>query len=108
MSQRQGARHRDSHKTLSNNVVALDADGREIGIVFETTAPFDTPREMEALVAKALHPFLTVAVFIVVLLAIHPFQDANGRLSRVVTTLFVLGCCSPNSLAGSHTLFTLP
>ena len=44
-------RHRGSYKTLSNNVVAFDAEGRQIGVVFETTAPFDTPREMEALVA---------------------------------------------------------
>jgi len=92
------ARHRGSYKTLSNNVVALDADGREIGVVFETTSPFDTPREMEALVAwtrkaldeEALHPLLIIAVFIVTFLAIHPFQDGNGRLSRVLTTLLLL------------------
>ena len=91
-------RHRGSYKTLSNNVVALDADGREIGVVFETTSPFDTPREMEALVAwtrkaldeEALHPLAVIAVFIVTFLAIHPFQDGNGRLSRVLTTLLLL------------------
>ncbi len=90
--------HRGSYKTLSNNVVAFDADGREIGIVFETASPFDTPREMEALVAwtrktldeEALHPLLVVAIFAVVFLAIHPFQDGNGRLSRVLTTLLLL------------------
>lgn len=92
------ARHRGSYKTLSNNVVAFDADGREIGVVFQTTSPFDTPREMEALVAwtrkvldeEALHPLLVIAVFIVAFLAIHPFQDGNGRLSRVLTTLLLL------------------
>lgn len=92
------ARHRGSYKTLSNNVVALDADGRVIGVVFETTSPFDTPREMEALVAwtrkaleeEALHPLLIIAVFVVTFLAIHPFQDGNGRLSRVLTTLLLL------------------
>ena len=91
-------RHRGSYKTLSNNVLALDASGREIGVVFETTSPFDTPREMEALVAwvrkaldeEALHPLLIIAVFIVTFLAIHPFQDGNGRLSRVLTTLLLL------------------
>ena len=59
-------RHRGSYKSLSNNVVAFDAEGQEIGVVFETTSPFDTPREMEALVAwtrkaldeEALHPLL--------------------------------------------------
>lgn len=92
------ARHRGSYKTLSNNVVALDGDGREVGVVFETTSPFDTPREIEALVAwtrktldeEALHPLLVIAVFIVTFLAIHPFQDGNGRLSRVLTTLLLL------------------
>jgi Fic family protein len=91
-------RHRGSYKTLSNNIVAFDADGKEIGIVFETTTPFDTPREMEELVAwtrKALdeqahHPLLVIGVFSVAFLAIHPFQDGNGRLSRVLTTLLLL------------------
>ena len=66
--------------------------------MFETTTPFDTTREMEELVAwgskaideEALHPLLIVAVFIVQFLAIHPFQDGNGRLSRVLTTLMLL------------------
>lgn len=82
----------------SDDVVAIDADGRRIGVVFETTSPFDTPREMEALVAWARkafdeeshHPLLLIALFIVTFLAIHPFQDGNGRLSRILTTLLLL------------------
>lgn len=91
-------RHRGSYKTFPNHVAAFDADGREIGIVFETTKPFDTPREIESLIAwtrkaieeESLHPLLIIAVFIVTFLAIHPFQDGNGRLSRVLTTLLLL------------------
>ena len=91
-------RHRGSYKTLPNDVVAYDARGKEIGVVFETTSPFDTPREMEELSAwtrkaiaeEAYHPLLIIAVFVVVFLAIHPFQDGNGRLSRVLTTLLLL------------------
>ena len=91
-------RHRGSYKTLPNDVVAYDAQGKEIGIVFETTSPFDAPREMEELIAwtrkavaeEAHHPLLIIAVFVVVFLAIHPFQDGNGRLSRVLTTLLLL------------------
>lgn len=91
-------RHRGSYKTLDNHVVACGADGKEIGVVFETSTPFDTPREMEALVhwanktisEEAMHPLLIVAVFTVVFLAIHPFQDGNGRLSRILTTLMLL------------------
>lgn len=91
-------RHRGSYKTLRNDVVAFDADGNQVGVVFETATPFDTPREMEDLVAwarKAIdeesqHPLLIVAVFVVCFLAIHPYQDGNGRLSRVLTTLLLL------------------
>lgn len=91
-------RHRGDYKKLPNHVVALDKHGKEIGVVFETTTPFDTPREMEELVhwvnkavaEKSLHPLLIIAVFVVVFLAIHPFQDGNGRLSRILTTLMLL------------------
>ena len=44
----------------------------------------------DALASKALHPLLVIAVFKVVFLEIHPFQDGNGRLSRVLTTLLLL------------------
>lgn len=91
-------RHRGNYKTLRNDVGAFDAAGKMIGIVFETATPFDTPHRMAELVAwldeerevRRLHPLLTVAVFIIVFLEIHPFQDGNGRLSRVLTTLLLL------------------
>ncbi len=92
------ARHRGEYKTLSNNVGAFDEAGRMIGIVFETVSPFDTPRRMSELMAwlkearevGRVHPLFIVAVFIVVFLEIHPFQDGNGRLSRILTMLLLL------------------
>lgn len=91
-------RHRGEYKTLRNNVGAFDAVGNMVGIVFETATPFDTPHRMAELVKwlndarelKRIHPLLIVAVFIVTFLEIHPFQDGNGRLSRILTTLLLL------------------
>lgn len=91
-------RHRGSYKTLPNHVEAFDEEGKSLGVVFETTTPFDTPRRMAELIDwasgkekdKSLHPLLVIAVFVVVFLEIHPFQDGNGRLSRILTTLMLL------------------
>ena len=91
-------RHRGEYKTLPNHVEAFDDRGQTLGIVFATASPFDTPTRMTALVAwtrdalaeHRMHPLLIIAVFTVVFLAIHPFQDGNGRLSRVLTTLLLL------------------
>ena len=93
--------HRGNNKANSNSVAAFDETGAQIGIVFQTASPFDTPRLMTELVdwvnkareqqdRTRLHPLLTIALCVVVLLEIHPFQDGNGRLSRVLTTLLLL------------------
>jgi len=93
--------HRGNYKTSSNSVVAFDVEGKPLGVVFETASPFDTPRLMAALIAwfnegnndpgaVRLHPLLRIGIWTVVFLEIHPFQDGNGRLSRVLTTLLLL------------------
>jgi Fic family protein len=91
-------RHRGKYKTLNNHVEAFGPDGESLGVVFQTATPFDTPRLMSQLVewtrkelkASELHVLIVVAIFIVSFLAIHPFQDGNGRLSRILTTLLLL------------------
>jgi len=91
-------RHRGQYKTNSNSVAAFDENGVQIAIVFDTATSFDTPRLMTELVGwvnqereqAQLHQLLIIAIFVVVFLEIHPFQDGNGRLSRVLTTLLLI------------------
>lgn len=91
-------RHKGEYKKLSNTVEAFDATGKSMGIVFETASPFKTPFYMKELVRwyaaekndRVNHPLLEIGAFVVHFLAIHPFQDGNGRLSRVLTTLMLL------------------
>lgn len=91
-------RHRGEYKTVNNHVEAFDESGKSIGVVFQTASPFDTPRLMselvdwtnKALTEKRHHPLIVISVFIVTFLETHPFQDGNGRLSRILTTLLLL------------------
>lgn len=91
-------RHLGEYKKAPNNVVATDPQGKVVGIVFETATPFATPGLMTALVedtrreleAREHHPLLVIGDFVVRFLAIHPFQDGNGRLSRILTNLLLL------------------
>ncbi len=90
--------HRGEYKTSSNRVAAFDANGHEIGSIFETATPFDTPRLMGELLdwtnlnlkERYLHPIVVIGVFIVHFLSIHPFKDGNGRMSRALTTMLML------------------
>lgn len=91
-------RHRGEYKKLANHVEAFGPDGEHLGVVFQTASPLDTPRLMreliewtnESLARERHHPLLVIAIFVVVFLEIHPFQDGNGRLSRILTTLLLM------------------
>lgn len=90
-------RHRGDYKKIPNDVVRKRGEVVE-EVVFKTATPLDTPRLMASLVEvtnaalgeRDLHPLVVIARFIVDFLAIHPFQDGNGRLARALTTLLLL------------------
>jgi len=89
--------HKGKYKTADNKVVMRLEDGREI-VIFEPTPPYLTKKEMDdvlfwmndVLVKNEIHPLILIANFVFEFLAIHPFRDGNGRLSRALTTLLLL------------------
>jgi Fic family protein len=90
-------RHRGVYKNLSNKVVANYPDGTQ-RVIFDTTEPHLVESDMnnliewtkEQLTSKSLHPLIVIGLFIYEFLSIHPFQDGNGRLSRLLTNLLLL------------------
>jgi Fic family protein len=87
--------HRGNYKQLSNAVEATSADGRK-QIIFKTTEPgIETAVAMQSLIEwyasdKETHPLVKCALFSYDFVSIHPFQDGNGRLSRLIATLLLL------------------
>ncbi|MEL7340118.1 MAG: Fic family protein, partial [Bacteroidota bacterium] len=87
--------HRGSYKKHSNVVEANFPDGTR-QVIFQTTAPgFATQDEMQEMVRwyneeSEIHPLIKIGTLIYEFLSIHPFQDGNGRLSRLLTTLLLL------------------
>ena len=92
------AKHRGEYKKIENTVEAVNNQGKVIGIIFKTTLAYLAPKQTQELIEwtseafkeKKYHPLLIVGNFLVEFLKIHPFQDGNGRLSRVLTNLLLL------------------
>lgn len=88
--------HRGEYKTLSNRVVAKHK-GQE-KVIFQTTEPMYVADAMVKAVdwyndhidEGNIHPLIVIGTFIYEFLTIHPFQDGNGRLSRLLTTMLLL------------------
>lgn len=90
--------HMGEYKKQENSVHMINEEGASIGVVFNTTPAYLTPKEMQELVEwtteemeKAnYHPLLIIGNFLIEFLNIHPFIDGNGRLSRILTNLLLL------------------
>lgn len=90
--------HRGDYKKDENKVAMVSTTGEPIEILFDTTAPWLTPKEMQELVEwtqtafleKSIHPLIIIGNFLVEFLHIHPFTDGNGRLSRILSNLLML------------------
>ncbi len=91
-------RHKGRYKNLENRVEMKDQSGNVLGVVFDTTPAYLTPKAMselsqwvqDALQTNENHPLIVIPAFIVAFLKTHPFLDGNGRLSRVLTNLLLL------------------
>jgi len=87
--------HKGDYKQHTNAVEARYPDGKK-QIIFQTTeAGFPTQDAMRALIDwyskdNVTHPLVKSALFTYEFVSIHPFQDGNGRLSRLLSTLLLL------------------
>ncbi len=83
-------------KNVQNYISATYPDG-STRILFTPLAPYETPKALDAICDEynrvignmELEPLIAIPVFIHDFLCIHPFNDGNGRMSRLLTTLLL-------------------
>jgi len=86
------------YKNSDNIVVARDKSESKEVVLFRPTPPYLVKKEIDdilewthtSLKKGEIHPILIIANFIFEFLAIHPFHDGNGRISRAMTNLLLL------------------
>ena len=83
-------------KTVQNYISAAYPDGH-VETLFTPLAPYETPEALDRICEEynrvignmELEPLIAIPVFIHDFLCIHPFNDGNGRMSRLLTTLLL-------------------
>ena len=83
-------------KNVQNYISATHSDGK-VEILFTPLDPFETPEALDKICEEynrvignnELEPLIAIPVFIHDFLCIHPFNDGNGRMSRLLTTLLL-------------------
>ena len=89
--------HKGKYKDSPNAVVMTNKQGERV-VLFNPTPPYLVKPEMQSAIEWAnqqfetgeIHPLLVIANFIFEFLAVHPFKDGNGRMSRALTNLLLL------------------
>lgn len=89
--------HKGKYKNSPNTVVMTNRQGEQ-AVLFKPTPPYLVQPEMQTVLEWTnerlkngdIHPLLIIANFIFEFLAIHPFKDGNGRISRALTNLLLL------------------
>ncbi len=86
-------------KNVQNYISATYPDGHT-EIIFTPLAPFETPEALDKICEEynkvignmELEPLIAIPIFIHDFLCVHPFNDGNGRMSRLLTTLLLYRC----------------
>ena len=84
------------YKNVQNYISATDENGKSLTL-FTPLSPFETPIAMQnlcdeynkAIEKRDVDPLVLIPIFIHDFLCIHPFNDGNGRMSRLLTTLLL-------------------
>ena len=84
------------YKNTQNYISATTADGKSY-VLFTPLPPYETPEAIESICEQYNHAvdsgvvdsLLLITIFIKDFLCIHPFNDGNGRMSRLLTTLLL-------------------
>lgn len=83
-------------KNTQNYIAEIYEDGRQF-VRFKPLDPFETPMAIDAICESfnremdscEIDPLILIPAFIIDFLCIHPFNDGNGRMSRLLTTLLL-------------------
>ena len=84
------------YKNVDNVIAEEDADGNRF-VRFQPVEAWEVPESMEklcsalneAIAMESINPLLAIPMFILDFLCIHPFNDGNGRMSRLLTLLLL-------------------
>jgi len=86
-------------KSVQNYISATYPDGH-VEVLFTPLTPYETPEALDSICNEynrvignlELEPLIAIPLFIHDFLCIHPFNDGNGRMSRLLTTLLLYRC----------------